>query len=100
MQSGCLSAKAFVVWVERVVVLLPLHIGCNCVGGKSRRWSSWPIEDGSVVAVGNCGCVVVVVTVGRIVVVVGGGCGWSSNEGCHRQIEGVSGGVARELVRP
>ena len=100
LQSRCLSAEAFVVWVEGVVVFLPLHIGCNCVGGKSRRWSSGPIEDGSVVvAVGDCGSVVVVV-VGRIVVVVRAVCGWSSNKGCHGDIEGVSGGVARELVRP
>ena len=100
MQSGCLSAKAFVVWVEGVVgtaVLLSLHIGCYCVRPKGGRGSSRAIEDGSVV--------VPVVAVGQIVVVVvvvveGGSGGWSSNKGCDRDIEGVSGCVAGELVRP
>ena len=91
LQSGCLSAKAFVVWVEGVVGTA-LDVGRNCVGGKSGSWSSRAIEDGSVV--------VAVVAVGQIVVVVVGACtGGSSNKGCHRDVEGVSGGVARKLVR-
>ena len=93
LQSGCLSAKAFVVWVEGVVGTA-LDVGRNCVGGKSGSWSSRAIEDGSVV--------VAVVAVGQIVVVVvvvGGCTGGSSNKGCHRDVEGVSGGVARKLVR-
>lgn len=96
LESGCFSPKAFVVWVEGVVgiaVLLSLGIRRYCVGGKSGHWSSRAIEDGSVVPV---------VAVGQIgiVVVVGAGGGWSSNKGCHRHIEGVSGCVARELVGP
>ena len=91
LQSRCLSAKAFVVWVERVVGTA-LNVGRNCVGGKSGSRSSRAIEDGSVV--------VAVVAVGQIVVVVVGACtGGSSNKGCHRDVEGVSGGVARKLVR-
>ena len=91
LQSGCLSAKAFVVWVEGVVGTA-LDVGRNCVGGKGGSWSSRAIEDGSVV--------VAVVAVGQIVVVVVGACtGGSSNKGCHRDVEGVSGGVARKLVR-
>ena len=91
LQSGCLSAKAFVVWVEGVVGTA-LDVGRNCVGGKSGSRSSRAIEDGSVV--------VAVVAVGQIVVVVVGACtGGSSNKGCHRDVEGVSGGVARKLVR-
>ena len=93
LQSGCLSAKAFVVWVEGVVGTA-LDVGRNCVGGKSGSWSSRAIEDGSVV--------VAVVAVGQIVVVVvvvGACTGGSSNKGCHRDVEGVSGGVARKLVR-
>ena len=92
LESGCFSPKAFVVWVEGVVgiaVLLSLGIRRYCVGGKSGHWSSRAIEDGSVV-----------VPVVAVVVVVGGGGGWSSNKGCHRNIEGVSGCVARELVGP
>ena len=91
LQSGCLSAKAFVVWVEGVVGTA-LDVGRNCVGCKSGSRSSRAIEDGSVV--------VAVVAVGQIVVVVVGACtGGSSNKGCHRDVEGVSGGVARKLVR-
>ena len=95
MQSRRLPAKAFVVWVEGVVgitVFLSIGIRRYCVGRKSGRWSSRAIEDGSVVPV---------VAVGQIgvVVVVGAGGGWPSNKGCDRDIEGVSGGVARELVR-
>ena len=92
LQSGCLSAKASVVWVERVVGTA-LDVGRNCVGGKGGSWSSRAIEDGSVV--------VAVVAVGQIVVVVvvGACTGGSSNKGCHRDVERVSGGVARKLVR-
>ena len=95
MQSRRLPAKAFVVWVEGVVgttLLLSLQSGRHCVRAKSRSWSSRAIEDGS--------AVVPVVAIGLIVVVVvGAGGGRSSNKGRYGDIEGVSGCVARELVR-
>ena len=93
MQSRRLPAKAFVVWVEGVVgTALSLQSGRHCVRAKSGSWSSRAIEDGS--------AVVPVVAIGLIVVVVvGAGGGRSSNKGRYGDIEGVSGCVARELVR-
>ena len=93
LQSRRLPAKAFVVWVEGVVgTALSLQSGRHCVRAKSGSWSSRAIEDGS--------AVVPVVAIGLIVVVVvGAGGGRSSNKGRYGDIEGVSGCVARELVR-
>ena len=94
LQSRCLSAKVFVVWIEGVVgtasflALPPLDGGCNCVAAKGGRWSSRAVKDIAVALV-------------TVVVVVGGrGGSRSSNEGGNRDIEGVSSGVTRELIRP